>query len=150
MWRNRSTCTYSGTQFKNCNGEVFFITRLSLVWIWSENLPKYGSTIIKSCLGTVLTTTCCVNTLSKTFLYICQRSYLGNYFYTRYLSIYLFQDGISQNLNTHWSIGTTVIQLNRFCRFQVWAVEISINTTEGYFLINISDKFSFVTKNADV
>ena len=100
-------------------GSLFFITQLILVWIWSESLLKYGSTIIKSFLGTVLTKTFCVNTLSKFFLYICQRSHVSNYFYTRYFSIYLFHDEISQNLNTNWSVETTVIQLNRFCRFQI-------------------------------
>ena len=54
-------------------------------------------------------------------LYICQRSHVGNYFHTRYFSIYLFHDGISQNPKTNWSVRTTVIQLNRFCRFQIWS-----------------------------
>ena len=102
-------------------GSLLFITWLILVQIWSESLPKYGSTIIKSLLGTVLATIFCVNTLSKFFLCICQRSHVGNYFYTKYLSIYLFHDRVSQNLNTNWSTGTTVIQLNQFCRFQVWS-----------------------------
>ena len=31
--------------------------------------------------------------------------------------------------------------------FSILAVEISINTTEDLFPINISDKFSFFTKN---
>ena len=49
-------------------GSLFFITRLILVRIWSESLPKYGSTIIKSFLGTVFTTTFCVNNLPKSFV----------------------------------------------------------------------------------
>ena len=102
-------------------GSLLFITWLILVQIWSESLPKYGSTIIKSFLGTVLKQLSALMLCLKNFLYICQQSHVGNYFYTRYLSIYLFHDGISQNPNTNWSIGTTVIQLNRFCRFQVWS-----------------------------
>ena len=62
MWRNWSTCKFIFW------GSLFFITRLILVGIWSENLPRYGSTIIKSIFGTVLTTTFCVDTLSKNFL----------------------------------------------------------------------------------
>ena len=149
MWKNWATCTYFGMQFEHCGGggrggRLFFITRLILVRIWSKGLPRYRSTIIKSIWGTVLTTTFCLNTLPKSFFFfICQRSHMGKYFYyTRYFSIYLFHDGVSQNTNTNWSIGTSVIQLNRFCRF--------INTTEGLFPINISGKFSFFTKNIDV
>ena len=56
-------------------GSLFFITLLILVWIWRESLPKYGSTIIKSFLGTVLTTTFCVNTLSKNvFIHLSTKS----------------------------------------------------------------------------
>ena len=49
-------------------GEFFFITPLILVRIWSENISKYRSTIIKSFLGTVLRITFCVNIMSKKFL----------------------------------------------------------------------------------
>ena len=44
---------------------LLFITQLILVRIWSESLPKYGITIIKSFLGTVLATIFYVNTLHK-------------------------------------------------------------------------------------
>ena len=37
-------------------GSLFFIMRLILVRIWRGNLPKYGRTITKFFLGTVLTT----------------------------------------------------------------------------------------------
>ena len=37
-----------------------------------------------------------------------------------------------------------------FVGFRYEGVEISINITEGLFLINISGKFSFFTKNIDV
>ena len=37
----------------------------------------------------------------KTFLYIYQRSDVVNHFYGKHLLIYLFQDGILQNLSTH-------------------------------------------------
>ena len=37
-----------------------------------------------------------------------------------------------------------------FIGFRYEAVDISINTTEGLFLINISDKFSFFIENIDV
>ena len=75
---NWSTCTYSGIQW----GSLFFITRLILVRIWSECLPKHGSTIIKSFLDTVLATTLCVHNL-KNVLYICQQSHVGNHLYTK-------------------------------------------------------------------
>ena len=37
--------------------------------------------------------------------------------------------------------------LNIFISFRYEAIEISTNTTEGLFPVNISDKFSFFTKN---
>ena len=37
-----------------------------------------------------------------------------------------------------------------FIGFRYEAVEISINTTEGYYPTIISDKFSFFTKNTGV
>ena len=37
-----------------------------------------------------------------------------------------------------------------FIGFRYDAVEISINTTEGYFPIIVSDKFSFFTKNIGI
>ena len=87
-------------------GSLFFIARLILVWIWSESLPKYGSTIINSFLDTVLTTRFCVNTLSKNFFWTFVNEV--TFFYTRYLSIYLFHDGISQNPNTCVSFSISI------------------------------------------
>ena len=74
------------------SGSLFFITRLILVRIWSENLPKYGSTIIKPFLVTVVTTIFGVGTLPKNS---CQRSHVGKYFPAKYFLIYLFHDGTS-------------------------------------------------------
>ena len=37
-------------------GSLFFITRLILVDIWRDNLPKYGRAIAKFFSGNVLTT----------------------------------------------------------------------------------------------
>ena len=37
---------------------------------------------------------------SKIILHVCQRSHVGNYFYTRYFLLYLFHEGISKNPNT--------------------------------------------------
>ena len=48
-------------------GEFIFITRFIIVRIWSESLPRYGSTIINSFLSAVLTTNFRVNTLSKNY-----------------------------------------------------------------------------------
>ena len=66
--------------------------------VWSESLRKYGSTIIKSFLGTTLTTIFGVNTLSKHSVIICQWSHSyqwGNFLYAKYFLIYLIPDGIS-------------------------------------------------------
>ena len=46
-------------------GSLFFITRLILVDIWRDNLPKYGKAITKFFLGTVLTTGLAASILSK-------------------------------------------------------------------------------------
>ena len=63
--------------------------------VWSESLRKYGSTIIKSFLGTTLTTIFGVNTLSENSVIICQSSHIGNFLYAKYFLIYLIPDGIS-------------------------------------------------------
>ena len=52
---------------------LFFILRLILVRIWRDNLPKYGRTITKFFLGTVLTTGLGASILSKNPL-----TYLSN------------------------------------------------------------------------
>ena len=54
-------------------GSLFFITPVMLVGIWSESLPKHGSTIIKSFLGIVLST---LILFLKIILYICQWSHV--------------------------------------------------------------------------
>ena len=54
-------------------GSLFFITSVMLVGIWSESLPKHGSTIIKSFLGIVLST---LILFLKIILYICQWSHV--------------------------------------------------------------------------
>ena len=46
---------------------LFPITGSVLVRILSKSLPKYGSTMTKSFLGTVLTTIVSVNALSKNY-----------------------------------------------------------------------------------
>ena len=46
---------------------LFPITGSILVRILSKSLPKYGSTMTKSFLGTVLTTIVSVNALSKNY-----------------------------------------------------------------------------------
>ena len=48
-------------------GSLFFIMRLILVRILRDNLPKYGRTITKFFLGTVLTTGLGASILSKKF-----------------------------------------------------------------------------------
>ena len=49
-------------------GSLFFIMQLILVRIWRNNLPKYGRTITKFFLGTVLTTRFCARILFKNSL----------------------------------------------------------------------------------
>ena len=49
-------------------GSLFFIMRLILVRIWSDNLPKYGRAISKFFLRTVLTTGLGASILSKNSL----------------------------------------------------------------------------------
>ena len=104
-------------------GSLFFITRIILVRIWSESLPKYDSTIINSFLGTVL---------------------------TRYLSIYLFMMEFQKIWTQIEAWEQQWFSWTGFVGFRYEAVEISINTTESLFPINISNKFSFFRKNVDV
>ena len=67
-------------------GSLFFVTRLI---------------IIKSFLGTALTTVFGVNTRSKNSFMHLSACHVGNSFYTRCFLIYLFHDGISQNPSTN-------------------------------------------------
>ena len=80
---------------------LFFITRLILARICGESLPEYGSTIIKSFLGTVLTTTFRVNTLSKNYLIHLSTKSRGASIFIQDTITYLFHDGISLNPNTN-------------------------------------------------
>ena len=56
-------------------GSLFFITRLILVPIWRDNLPKYGRAITKSFLGTALITGFGASIFSKIYLmYLSRKS----------------------------------------------------------------------------
>ena len=131
-------------------GSLLFITWLILVQIWSESLPKYGSTIIKSFLGTVLKQLSALILCLKIFYTFVnkvtwvtisiQDTFQYIYFMTEFHKIRTQIEASEQQ----WFNKTG------FVGFRYEGVEISINTTEGLFLINISDKFSFFTKNINV
>ena len=90
-------------------GSLFFITRLILVGIWSESLPKCGSTIIKFFLGTVLTTFR-VNALSKiSFICICQRNKWATIFIQNTFEYIYFM--IEDGLNITWITSKSCIFL---------------------------------------
>ena len=69
-------------------GNLFFMTRLVLVQLPSDSLPKYGSTTIRFFLDTVLQQFLALILCPKIVLCIYQRSQVGNYFYARHFLTY--------------------------------------------------------------